>query len=470
VWVVLGYGGSQTLRLVGNLILTRLLFEEAFGLMALMSAVLLGIELFSDIGIRPSIIQNERDDDSFVNTAWTMQVGRGVAIWLVACAAAVPVSRLYEEPQLAWLLPIVSLTALIAGFNSTKFFTLNRQLDVARMEITLVVAQAAGLVTMLSWALVSRSVLALVAGALATSLTRMVMTHAFLPGIRNRLTWERAAASDLFRFGRWVFLSTLLTFVAQQADRLVFGLMVPLDLLGVYYIGTVIATLPSAILGRLSSDIIFPVYSSVRDQDGGLGRLFERTRLPLVVLAGWAFSGLVAGGPSAVELLYDPRYQMAGWVVQLLGIGGFALVLCNTYASALLASGRPKWISFGQLAKVVAMAALIPAGFHAGEVWREGAGFPGAVLAYSLAEFVRYAVTAAYGRQLGLTGLAQDLRIGGMVAVVGGLGAFGASAMGDAGVHVVLRCIIIAALVTLAWAPLGWPLLAQQLEARRTRG
>jgi O-antigen/teichoic acid export membrane protein len=373
-----------------------------------------------------------------------MQVGRGVAIWLVACAAAVPVSRLYEEPQLAWLLPIVSLTALIAGFNSTKFFTLNRQLDVARMEITLVVAQAAGLVTMLSWALVSRSVLALVAGALATSLTRMVMTHAFLPGIRNRLTWERAAASDLFRFGRWVFLSTLLTFVAQQADRLVFGLMVPLDLLGVYYIGTVIATLPSAILGRLSSDIIFPVYSSVRDQDGGLGRLFERTRLP--------------------------RYQMAGWVVQLLGIGGFALVLCNTYASALLASGRPKWISFGQLAKVVAMAALIPAGFHAGEVWREGAGFPGAVLAYSLAEFVRYAVTAAYGRQLGLTGLAQDLRIGGMVAVVGGLGAFGASAMGDAGVHVVLRCIIIAALVTLAWAPLGWPLLAQQLEARRTRG
>ena len=88
LWVVVGYGGAQLIRLLGNLILTRLLFEEAFGVMALMSTVLQGLELFSDIGIGPSLIQNERQDDSFVNTAWTMQAARGVAIWLVACAVA----------------------------------------------------------------------------------------------------------------------------------------------------------------------------------------------------------------------------------------------------------------------------------------------------------------------------------------------------------------------------------------------
>ena len=32
---VLGYGGSQALRLASNLILTRLLFPEAFGVMSL---------------------------------------------------------------------------------------------------------------------------------------------------------------------------------------------------------------------------------------------------------------------------------------------------------------------------------------------------------------------------------------------------------------------------------------------------
>ena len=113
-----------------------------------------------------------------------------------------------------------------------------------RIEISLIIAQVAGLVAMIAWALVDRSVLALVAGALTTNVVRMVLSHTYLPGIRNRFTWERPAAQTLVRFGRWIFVSTLLTFLAGQADRLVFGRLVPLDRLGVYYIGVVIATLP----------------------------------------------------------------------------------------------------------------------------------------------------------------------------------------------------------------------------------
>ena len=42
-WLVLGYGGSQALRLASNLILARLLFPEAFGLMALVNVVTMGL-------------------------------------------------------------------------------------------------------------------------------------------------------------------------------------------------------------------------------------------------------------------------------------------------------------------------------------------------------------------------------------------------------------------------------------------
>ena len=53
---------------------------------------------------------------------------RGVVIWLCACLLAWPLSRLYQEPQLAYLIPVVSFTAVISGFNSTAYFTLNRRL------------------------------------------------------------------------------------------------------------------------------------------------------------------------------------------------------------------------------------------------------------------------------------------------------------------------------------------------------
>ncbi|RLF31141.1 MAG: polysaccharide biosynthesis protein, partial [Thermoplasmata archaeon] len=41
-WIIAGFGMSQALRLAGNLILTRLLFPEAFGIMALVEMVMRG--------------------------------------------------------------------------------------------------------------------------------------------------------------------------------------------------------------------------------------------------------------------------------------------------------------------------------------------------------------------------------------------------------------------------------------------
>ena len=77
VWTLGGYGIAQLLRLVSNVVLAKLLFPEAFGLMVLVTIFMQGIAMFSDIGIIPSIIQNKRGDDPrFLNTAWTIQVIR----------------------------------------------------------------------------------------------------------------------------------------------------------------------------------------------------------------------------------------------------------------------------------------------------------------------------------------------------------------------------------------------------------
>ena len=76
----LSIGGSNGLRLVSNLILTRLLFPEAFGLMALVQVFIAGLNMFSDAGIRTAIIRHTRGDDpDFLNTAWTIQIIRGMS-------------------------------------------------------------------------------------------------------------------------------------------------------------------------------------------------------------------------------------------------------------------------------------------------------------------------------------------------------------------------------------------------------
>ena len=72
-----GHAATQAIRLVSNLILSRLLFPEAFGLAALVSILIVGMAMLSDVGVEQSVIQNPRGDDiHFLNTAWVLHLVR----------------------------------------------------------------------------------------------------------------------------------------------------------------------------------------------------------------------------------------------------------------------------------------------------------------------------------------------------------------------------------------------------------
>ena len=86
------------MRLGSNLILTRLLVPEAFGTMALVNALVMGLTMFSDMGTGPAIQKCAHGDEpEFLDTVWSVQAIRGGVLWLVAplgwngavaCAAA----------------------------------------------------------------------------------------------------------------------------------------------------------------------------------------------------------------------------------------------------------------------------------------------------------------------------------------------------------------------------------------------
>ena len=146
-WTAGGYGVRQILRFANNLILTRLLFPELFGLMAIVNLFVLGLNLFSDIGLNPAIIQSKRGDEAtFLNTAWTIQVMRGVVLTVGAFFLAWPVSIFYDQPILLWALPVSGLTALFAGFNSTRMAEANRHLRMRELVFVELSAYVIGLV------------------------------------------------------------------------------------------------------------------------------------------------------------------------------------------------------------------------------------------------------------------------------------------------------------------------------------
>lgn len=319
-WTFIGYGASQFIRFGSNLVLTRLLIPEMFGLMALVNTIMLGLQMFSDVGIGPSIIQNKRGDDpDFLNTAWTIQVCRGFGMWLFGCLLAWPVSVFYGEPMLAKLLPVSALTALILGFNSTSLFSGERRMDLSRLTIIELLGQSVSIIAMISFALIYPSVWALVAGGLCGSTTKMIMSHLWNSNIQNHLKWDTSAAQALVKFGRWVFISTIMAFIVKYGDRLIMGKFLSTSDLGIYSIAAMMAGFVEQLFGRITQKVLFPLYSNLNH----LSFVELRPKIKKVRLA---FMGallpilwiMTIFGSNIIELLFDSRYHSAGWILQIL--------------------------------------------------------------------------------------------------------------------------------------------------------
>jgi O-antigen/teichoic acid export membrane protein len=420
-WTIFGYGTSNVLRLVGNIILARLLFPEAFGLMAIIHVFIQGLWLFTDVGIGPAIVQSSRGDDpKFLDTAWTLQVVRGVCLCIVSFLIAWPVSRLYvgTDPlaaELVWYLPVTGLTAIMDGAISTRVHVYGRHLRIKQITLLDMAMHVISLVVMIVFAWLHPSVWALIAGSLAKCAVRVVLSHTVFEGQRNRLRWDPAAARALFHFGKWVFVSTMLTFLATQADRLIFGGLVPWDLLGVYGIAAALAAMPVGALLQVGAKVIFPTLSRLRDREEALLSEASRLRVPLLIGGGALVSAMLPAAPALIRLLYDDRYAAAGWIVQILLVGAWFQVLEAPNTALLLARGETRAVAVGNATKLVGILVLLNVGFSLHN-------FPGALVGLAAADACRYAATSALVRRRGLRFLALDSGASALVVVACGLG------------------------------------------------
>ena len=78
------HGADTATRIVSSLIMTRLLFPEAFGLVTAAMSLIVGIALISDVGIRTVLMRSVQGEDAtFLRFAWTLQAARGFVLWLV---------------------------------------------------------------------------------------------------------------------------------------------------------------------------------------------------------------------------------------------------------------------------------------------------------------------------------------------------------------------------------------------------
>ena len=360
-WVTGSYGVAQGLRLFTNVILARLLAPQLFGIMVIINTLRTGIELLSDIGVGQNIVSNpDGAKPGFYNTAWTMQIMRGILLFGIFFVSADPIADFYDGGELHRIIPIISVVFLLTGFQSPSRYILQKRQAVQRIGMFDIFISASSSLIHIGLALYSPTIWALVFGLLLSTAVSSTASFFLIDYRQHRLTIDRTYFKAIISFGKWVFLSSIVYFLAMNFDRLYFAKEIPFAILGIYGIARTFSDLTGTLVQRVGNLMIFPKVAAFSKQRIELRPAISglRRKALLAVVAG--LSLFIAISDQVVVLLYDDRYIAAAFILPILMMGAWFSILSTMGESFMFGIGRPAHTARAQGIKLAWLVISVP--------------------------------------------------------------------------------------------------------------
>ena len=255
---------------------------------------------------------------------------------------------------------------------------------------------------MILWALFDRSIWALAAGGMVAMIVKTVSSHKLMPGVPNQWMWDKSAFHEIFHFGKWLLVSSVLGFLLNNGDRLLLGGMVDAKTLGIYVIAYFITNSVTQAVSKILGSVTFPVLSeTVRTNPEKLAATYYKFRVPFDIGLLFVSGLLFEAGRYVIYFLYDDRYAEAGVMLQVLSLTLIAFRY-NVVDECYLALGKPRLLVVMIAVRSIVLFAFLPIAFKEYHML-------GALWAIVISAFSSVPLTIYFKKKLNLLDVRKEL-------------------------------------------------------------
>ncbi|MGQ0558022.1 MAG: oligosaccharide flippase family protein [Sphingosinicella sp.] len=326
----------RLIGLVSVFILARLLTPRDFGIVGLAMATLALVDIFSALGLRQALLRIPTPERDHFDTAWTIQLGVLVLLFLVLVALAPGVAQFYGEPALEPVIIVLATRFIFYGLANIGTVEFDRRFEFGRdMKFRLGV-RLLSLVVSIAAAFAWRSYWALVAGLVLHSMMFCAASYRYHPH-RPRLSLRRRA--ELLGTSLWIFLTAAAQEAHHQLERLVVGRMAGMYQLGLY---SVSKDLSSIFTQEMATALNRVTFVSTARQSATLREQPQRVATMLgtyAIIAAPFGLGLAATGESAIQVLIGGQWVAAAPLLALIAPAGALYAVYKLVVSSLQATG-----------------------------------------------------------------------------------------------------------------------------------
>jgi len=369
IWVAAINVGDRLLQLGKVVVLARILSPGAFGLLGIALLVLSGLRRFSNLGFDEALIQHKEENvDEYLNTAWLVKIARGILIAGIAFSAAPYLATFFNEPQASPLIRVIGIVNLILALRNPAIVYFRKDLNFHKEFGYKISARLADFFVAVGFALVYRSVWALIAGIAAMNLVQFMLSYLILD-YRPKFEFKLSYAQEMFIFGKWMFAQAVLGFLLIDGDDAFVGWFFTASALGYYQIAYRYSNAPATEITQVIRRVAFPAFSKVQGEIDKLRSGFFRVVHLTAMISFPMAAGIIVIAPQFVPVIFGSQWEPMIPLMQVLAFWGASRSLADNFRAVFKAVGHPEYISYILVVQITCVAVgIYPAAGHFGVV------------------------------------------------------------------------------------------------------
>jgi teichuronic acid exporter len=325
IWVTAGRVGYYAVAFATNIVLARLLTPEDFGKVAIALFFVSLAGVIAESGFGGALIRNNSATDLDFSTAFMVNFGVSVFFAVMGVLASGFISRLYGEPDLQWILIVLSVFQLINAFHLIQVNSLTRNMRFREKVIYDLLSVSLSSMISVSMAVGGAGIWALV---LLQPMT-IAMTTGLLWIFERRIPLFRFSLESFrshYKFGLNTTLTTLLSSMSASANQVVMGKYFSISLAGLYYQASKLQEAPVGIVNSVYQNVIYSGLSKIQDDKSVFSRSYNELVRLFTCFIGCICMVFVVFPVEIMVFLFGTAWADAGYFLRVLALANFFLM------------------------------------------------------------------------------------------------------------------------------------------------
>lgn len=308
---------ARGLDLLTLVVLGRLLSPADFGLVAIAMAVIQIFEAVMELPLGLALVALPQRTKLHYDCAFTLQLMRGLALAAILMALAWPISQIYGDHRLIWLVCALSIAPAARGLLSprTVEYALNfNYLPSLTIEIA---GKLASLVLSVGVAWLTTSYWSIAIATIASPVMMLVVSYCFAPYLPALSLREWRTFSKYLRF---TTAAQAVAALVWQMDQLMLGRFVDRFELGRFSMASNLAALPTQILIGQTISPLAVAFSSVRDDLERLKAAYHKSAITIATIGLPAMVWICMNAEPVIRLILGQKWVSAAPILAWLSL------------------------------------------------------------------------------------------------------------------------------------------------------